>query len=326
MRHRLTIGMAFLSSIIATLSLAPVALAATCAQGGPCALGDIGPGGGIVFMTPNTSGNTTSKFFEAAPNTWGGSSPDKTLQWCNAGTSVSGLITSIGSGQSNTSTLASTCTSTGTNNAASYVSSQTIGGLSDWFIGSKDEMLELYAQRALLSGSYATNQADADAARYLTSNQGTNAVNALGAYMEASSFPGTTQDVSKSFSFSVRPMRMFSAAIASSITSSPSITFSLSFSGDGTCSTTFVSALQGQWVSLPGSASCQMSPESPHAQLLGWATSPTFPVNIAKRQVDNRWGAYETFDSGGRLSGVFIPAGGYAHLSSNNTLYQIWSN
>lgn len=326
MRNRLTLAVAFIASTFVSIWLAPVALAATCAQGGPCSLGDIGPGGGIVFMTPSTSGNTTSKFFEAAPNTWGGSAPDKTLQWCNARTRVSGLSSSIGSGQSNTSTLGSTCTSTGTNNAAAYVSSQTIGGLSDWFIGSKDEMLELYAQRSLLTGSYATNQADADAARYLTSNEGTNTSNALGAYMEGSGFPGTTQDVNKAFSFAVRPMRMFSAEIASSTTSSPSITFSLSFSGDGTCSTTFVYAVQGQWVSLPGSASCQKFPESPDAQLLGWATSPTFPVSIAKRQVDNRWGAYETFDSRGRLSGVFIPAGGYAHLSGNNTLYQIWSN
>ena len=29
-----------------------------CADGGACVVGDIGPGGGIVFITPETEGNT----------------------------------------------------------------------------------------------------------------------------------------------------------------------------------------------------------------------------------------------------------------------------
>jgi len=33
-------------------------------------VGDIGPGGGIVFLTPDSEGNLTGKYFEAAPATW----------------------------------------------------------------------------------------------------------------------------------------------------------------------------------------------------------------------------------------------------------------
>jgi hypothetical protein len=34
------------------------------------AIGDIGPGGGIIFITPSTEGNSTGKYFEAAPFDW----------------------------------------------------------------------------------------------------------------------------------------------------------------------------------------------------------------------------------------------------------------
>ena len=43
------------------------AIATTCATGGTCSIGQVGPGGGLVFITPTTSGNTTGKYFEAAP-------------------------------------------------------------------------------------------------------------------------------------------------------------------------------------------------------------------------------------------------------------------
>jgi hypothetical protein len=72
-------------------------------------------------------------------------------------------------------------------------------------------MLALYNQSTLLTGVYATNQADADAARYLTSSQGTNVLNAGGVYMQGSGFPGTSSEFSKSAGFAIRPMRMFTA-------------------------------------------------------------------------------------------------------------------
>jgi hypothetical protein len=119
--------------------------------------------------------------------------------------------------------IAAACTSTGTNDASAYIASLTIGGRTGWFLPSQDEMLALYNQRAFLTGSYATNRVNADAARYLTSSQSSSSTsNAVGVYMEGSGFDGTAQDLSKSFNFSLRPVRMFTAVEASGSGSSGS--------------------------------------------------------------------------------------------------------
>lgn len=85
-----------------------------------------------------------------------------------------------------------------------------------------------------------------------------------------------------------------------------------------------VSGLVGQWVTLPTSSDCT-STTVPDARLLGWATTPGFPVEIAQRQIDNGWGAYELIDDAGALRAVFIPVGGATFLSSSNTLHPIWA-
>lgn len=200
------------SVLFAGVVSAPPASATTCALGGACAIGDIGPGGGIVFLTPSSTGNSTGQFFEAAPNTWNGAAPDGTAKWCDISTASFSVANGIGAGRTNSTTIISSCISTGTDNAARYISGTTIGGLTDWFLPSRDEMLALYNQRAFLTGSYATNRVNVDAARYLTSSQSsTFTSNAIGVYMEGSVAPGTAQDVSKGFRFSVRPVRMFTA-------------------------------------------------------------------------------------------------------------------
>lgn len=182
-----------------------------CADGGVCALGDIGPGGGVVYILSTTSGNTTGLTFEAARNDWNGSAPDGTLKWCAADTVISGLSSAIGSGSSNSATLATSCTSTGADDAAEYVRGKTIGGKTDWFLPSRDEAIAIYTQRSVFTGAYATNGTGVDAARYLTSTQGTNQFNALGVYMAGGVFPGNSDDFSKTFGFAVRPVRTFTA-------------------------------------------------------------------------------------------------------------------
>ena len=61
------------------------------------------------------------------------------------------------------------------------------------------------------------------------------------------------------------------------------------------------------------------------AVLLGWATSPTFPIAIAQQQVSSGWGAYEAFWPTGNLNGVFIPAGKSPHVTGAGNLYSIGS-
>lgn len=58
--------------------------ATRCSRGGPCAIGEVGPGGGIVFALPTTKGNASRKTYEAAPNSWSGGSQDPALEWRQA--------------------------------------------------------------------------------------------------------------------------------------------------------------------------------------------------------------------------------------------------
>ena len=99
------------------------------------ALGDIGPGGGLVFLI---SGGLT---YEMAPKTWSGFSSDDTpsLAWCSAtSTSIAGAVgTAVGTGSANTTAmLALPCTSGAAFSADAYAG----GGLTDWFLPSKDEL------------------------------------------------------------------------------------------------------------------------------------------------------------------------------------------
>jgi len=104
-------------------------------------------------------------------------------------------------------------------------------------------------------------------------------------------------------------------------------TFDLSLnpSGGTTCKKPSESGVGGTWITLPAATDCTPPSSTPNATLLGWATSPNFPIEIAKRQVDNGWGAYETSNDDGQLTGVFIPAGGATFLSASGKLFPIWS-
>jgi hypothetical protein len=99
------------------------------------ALGDTGPGGGLVFLI---SGGLT---YEMAPKTWSGSSSDDTptLMWCNNFNSdITGAVgTAIGTGRATTTAMqAPACTSGAGVSARTYRG----GELTDWFLPSKDEL------------------------------------------------------------------------------------------------------------------------------------------------------------------------------------------
>lgn len=113
---------------------------------------------------------------------------------------------------------------------------------------------------------------------------------------------------------------------SSSIAAEPQIVeISLTPEDGTTCRNSSQPGTAGTWISLPGADDCTPPASKAGATLLGWATSPNFPVAIAKRQVDKGWGAYETFNDDGQLTGVFIPAGGATFLSGSGKLYTIWS-
>ena len=120
---------------------------ATCAQGGPCTVGDTGPAGGKVFYVSDTvidvaSGISTGGIYlEAAP-----APVDKTeYNWCEGGsapytTEIFANGSEVGTGASNTLTIANNCTG-GAGYEASHL---TVGGYSDWFLPSSGEQIYMY--------------------------------------------------------------------------------------------------------------------------------------------------------------------------------------
>lgn len=178
----------------ATTSTSTVA-ALTCATGGTCAIGDTGPGGGIVFYVASANFtstgsdcNTACKYLEAATSDLAPGA------WCNdATTSLNVTATGIGSGMSNTTSARTTCTTSGAIKAAA---DYTNNGKTDWHLPSKDELNQLYSQKTTVGGF--------SAGYYWSSSE----VGALIAW--GRSFINGLQDPSlKSSTLYVRPVRAF---------------------------------------------------------------------------------------------------------------------
>lgn len=131
-----------------------------CASGGACAIGDKGPGGGIVFYDKGSVSNGW-RYMEIAPSGWYSgvpvgdpgmySSPSVLIEWGCTNTSVAGASgTAIGTGKTNTAAIiAANCgpQTAGHKVAAKLASEYTGGGYSDWFLPSFDEIVEVYNQQ-----------------------------------------------------------------------------------------------------------------------------------------------------------------------------------
>jgi len=121
-------------------TVAPVAL--TCASGGICAIGDTGPGGGIVFYDAGSL-QSWGRYLEAAPNTWSNTAGDPKMEWgCSNAFTPGALGTAIGTGAANTAAIVAGCFISG--DAAKLADALTFGGKSDWFLPSKDELNLMY--------------------------------------------------------------------------------------------------------------------------------------------------------------------------------------
>jgi hypothetical protein len=121
----------------------------TCATGGTCAIGDIGPGGGIVFITSSTL-NGNGRFFEAAPANWAGVDDVSTAgKFCTGATNQDAISRSatqfgIGWGETNTALFEPHCTG----GAVKLVSDYAGGGFTNWFIPNTNELIELAKVRS----------------------------------------------------------------------------------------------------------------------------------------------------------------------------------
>jgi hypothetical protein len=136
--------------------------AGTCVAGAgnvnTCFVGNIGPGGGIVFYV-NETNDTGSRYLEAAAADLV-ISPWDDIVWCSNTTSlITGVETItvasasvIGSGKTNTDLMVAggACTSGAANSARAYGTATAPAG--SWFLPSMAELNQLYGQRAVVGG------------------------------------------------------------------------------------------------------------------------------------------------------------------------------
>jgi hypothetical protein len=166
------------------------------------AIGDTGPSGvGIVFYI--TDGGLHG--LEVAPSLWDGGSVDPKSVWSNVDGSVVGTDTAIGTGLANSDAIIAQLGHT--TSAAKLCRDYTGGGKTDWFLPSKDELIELWTQRATIGGfvvdfywssSEASDPSDPsiDPAIYAW---------LISFYPDGTAYP----KISKADSYYVRPVRAF---------------------------------------------------------------------------------------------------------------------
>jgi len=120
----------------------------TCATCSACAVGDTGPGGGKVFYI------ASGVCYEAPTSDQ--STVIRKYKWGCYGTEISGADgTAIGTGYQNTQAILAGCEERPI--ASSVCSSLTLGGKSDWFLPSKDELNLMYENLYLVVGGFFTD-------------------------------------------------------------------------------------------------------------------------------------------------------------------------
>jgi hypothetical protein len=124
------------------------------------AIGDVGPGGGYVFITPTTASNSTGLYFETPEKTWSAAANgDNVTAGLAGGPMCVGALgttyqgnsnTAIGSGAANTTFVAGLA---GPGTACYLAENLTYNDYTDWFIPSRDELQKLYDNRASLGAA-----------------------------------------------------------------------------------------------------------------------------------------------------------------------------
>ncbi len=126
----------------------------TCAnRGAVCEVGDVGPGGGIVFFV-DSSDEYDFTYLEAAKSNWYRGQDRMGYTYCPRanGNLISDTPTAIGTGEATTDLLLNICNNNSTydlpanrRTVVHYVDKYNYKGLTDWFIPSWDEMQEVIA-------------------------------------------------------------------------------------------------------------------------------------------------------------------------------------
>jgi len=193
----------------------------TCSQGGPCVVGDFGPGGGIIFATPADGG----AYLEAAPVN--GLAP-----WGCLGREVKTTGT-FGSGDTDTESIAN-CGDTSDFSAAHLADSLDYGGVSDWYVPSVAELKALYAQRDKFECSDVRCMAIVPDAAYWSSTAASDST-ADAVYV---SFTDGSDNIDyRLASLYVRPIRKFTVTVPTTTTTAPTTTTSTTTTTTSTTTT-----------------------------------------------------------------------------------------
>lgn len=101
-------------------------------------LGDDGPGGGVVFLTPSSNGNPTGQYFEVATSVFSRASGIRFVEQSSRPAGLN-LLSGIGAGKRNTRILNESFPNS-VDTCLSFVKNFRQNNLSDWYVPSKDEM------------------------------------------------------------------------------------------------------------------------------------------------------------------------------------------
>ncbi len=151
------------------------------------------------------------------------------IQWGCSGINLSGTSTNLSTGSANTNIITTAC---GAGIAASLCADLVEGGFDDWYLPSRDELVELRSNRALLGG-FSTNS-------YWSSSQSSSSNARFIAFPSGSS----SSSASKTSTFYVRAVRSFSCV-------SPAIAVIGGTAAlcTGTTTTLTNATLGGSWIS-----------------------------------------------------------------------------
>lgn len=230
-----------LSSSIFKITIQSGAHTIICAQGGPCVVGDTGPGGGKIFYvaaTPFACGPTratTCTYLEAAPALWNAGLAEPTRRWAQStpvnyqSAAVSSPDTAtaaaIGWGYRNTRAIVSQGNTNTATSAAALADSYivTVSGViyDDWFLPSMDELNQMCKWVRGITGINLTTLTTVCAGGTLNTGVGAAGAGFAGVDYWSSSerltytawgqsfFDGAQIDYNKIVSFHVRPVRAF---------------------------------------------------------------------------------------------------------------------
>ena len=287
-----------------------VPLAVTCATGGVCVLGEVGPGGGKVFYvsasafaSPGSTCNTAGvggisacRYLEAAPTTGSSAWTDVNRRWnTNFNTLITGADgTAIGTGYQNTlDMIAQTGTVAATSAAATAQAFRGPNNLSDWFLPSRNELIQLRLNKGRVGGIF-------DNQSYWSSSETSN-ISATGIIFDNS---GTEFNGNKNTPYYVRPVRAFGWPVPSAPTSvvgtagsnQVSLTWSAPASDGGAAITDYVvqyaTSAGGAYTTFTDAVSTALS-----ATVTGLTSGNTYYFKVAAVNAAGT-GAYSSASSG----------------------------